>query len=151
VEGGSSPIGLDLSLKAVSPARYGRLSHPGDSFSYDMFSQVGQALRAPTVATLLGGLAPRRVIAIGESQSAFRMTTYVNAIHPDTHVFDGFLIHSRSGGAAGLSQNPQPAINAPTPTFVRGDVDVPVMIFETETDPIGLGYFVARQPAAHAT
>jgi len=146
VEGGSSPLGFDLSLKAVSPARYGSLSHPGDSFSYDMFSQVGQALRAPTVATLLDGLAPRRVIAIGESQSAFRMTTYVNAIHPDTHVFDGFLIHSRSGGAAPLSQSPQPAINAPTPTFVRGDVDVPVLTFETETDLIGLGYFPARQP-----
>ena len=146
VEGGSNPLGLNLSLKAANPARYGSLSHPGDSFSYDMFSQVGQALRSSSVARLLGGLAPRRVIAIGESQSAFRMTTYVNGVHPDTHVFDGFLIHSRGGGAAPLSQSPQPAIGAPTPTFVRGDVDVPVLIFETETDLIGLGYFVARQP-----
>jgi len=35
VEGGSSPIGLNLSLKAVSPARYGSLSHPGDDYSFD--------------------------------------------------------------------------------------------------------------------
>ena len=27
------------------PARYGMLSHPGDSYSYDIFSQAGQAIR----------------------------------------------------------------------------------------------------------
>jgi hypothetical protein len=85
------------------------------------------------------------LIATGESQSAFRMTTYVNAVHPATHVYDGFLIHSRSGGAAALSQSPQPSIMAPTPSYVRGDIDVPVLIFETETDLITLGYFPARQ------
>jgi hypothetical protein len=143
VAGTGGPLGLSLSLKSVSPARYGSLEHPGDSFSYDMYSQVARAIRT---TALLGGLAPRRVIAIGESQSAGRLTTYVNAIHPTAHVFDGFLIHSRGGGAAPLSQSPQTAIPAPTPTFVRGDVDVPVLIFETETDLISLGYFAARQP-----
>jgi hypothetical protein len=146
VEGGSSPLGLNLSLKAVNTARYGSLSHPGDTFSYDMFSQVGQALRSPTVGVLLGGLAPAprdrdRRIAVRVPHDDLR-----ERVHPDTHVFDAFLIHSRGGGAAALSQSPQPAIGAPTPTFVRGDVDVPVLIFETETDLIGLGYFVARQP-----
>jgi hypothetical protein len=144
VAGVGGPLGLSLSLKSVSPVRYGPLVHPGDSFSYDMFSQVAQALRQPG-ARVLGGLAPRRLIAIGESQSAFRMTTYVNAVHPTAHVYDGFLIHSRSGGAAALSQSPQPSITAPTPSFVRGDVEVPVLIFETETDLITLGYFPARQ------
>lgn len=146
VAGTGGPLGLSLALKSVSPIRYGPLVHPGDTFSYDMFSQVAQALRHPIGASPLGGLAPRRVIAIGESQSAFRMTTYVNAIHPGTHVYDGFLIHSRGGGAAALSQSPQPSIPTPTPTYVRGDVDVPVLMFETETDLIGLGYSVARQP-----
>jgi hypothetical protein len=143
VAGTGGPLGLSLSLKSVSPARYGSLVHPGDSFSYDMYSQVAQAIRN---TNLLGGLAPRRLIAIGESQSAGRMTTYVNAIHPTAHVYDGFLIHSRGGGAAALSQSPQPAITAPNPSFVRGDVDVPVLIFEAETDLITLGYFAARQP-----
>jgi hypothetical protein len=142
VAGGSSPIGLDLSLKAVNPARYGSLVHPGDSFSYDMYSQVAQAIRNTSV---LGGLVPRRLIAIGESQSAFRMTTYVNAVHRTAQVYDGFMIHSRSGGAAALSQAPQPSITAPTPSFVRDDIDVPVLVFETETDLISLGYFAARQ------
>ena len=35
------------------------------------------------------------VIADGESQSAGRMVTYINAVRPTTDVFDGFLVHSR--------------------------------------------------------
>ncbi|MDP3491591.1 MAG: alpha/beta hydrolase domain-containing protein, partial [Hyphomonadaceae bacterium] len=30
-------------LKKADPQRYGTLSHPGDAFSYDIFSQVGRA------------------------------------------------------------------------------------------------------------
>jgi len=146
VAGGSSPLGLNLSLKAVNPVRYGPLSHPGDSFSYDMFSQVAQALRLPAGVAPLGGLRPRRVLAIGESQSAFRLVTYINAVHPLARVYDGFLVHSRGGGGAPLSQSPQPSIAAPTPTFIRTDVDVPVLTFETETDLITLGFLPARQP-----
>ncbi len=146
VAGTGGPLGLSLALKFANPARYGSLVHPGDTFSYDMFSQVAQALRHPNGVDPLGGLKPRRVIAIGESQSAFRFVTYVNAVHPVAHVYDGFLIHSRGGGGAALSQSPQVAIPAPTPSFIRADIDVPVLIFETETDLTSLGYFAARQP-----
>src|SRR5262249_48794618 len=31
--------------EAADPARYAALSHPGDSYSYDIFSQAGQAVR----------------------------------------------------------------------------------------------------------
>jgi hypothetical protein len=148
VAGTNGPLGLNLSLKAVNPARYGSLEHPGDSFSYDIFSQVAQAIRTPVGPDPLGELDARRVIAIGESQSASRLTTYVNAVHPDAHVYDGYLIHSRGGGASSLSQSPQPSIQAPTPSLIRGDVDVPVLVFETETDLISLGFFAARQPDA---
>src|SRR5262249_2721153 len=134
VEGGSSPLGLDLSLKAVNPERYGSLSHPGDSFSYDMFSQAAEAIRHTSGSPLLGTLRPRRVIAIGESQSAARLVTYVNAVHPLARVYDGFLIHSRGGGGAPLSQPPQAAVGTPSPSLVRDDLDEPVLIFETETD-----------------
>ena len=146
VSGTGGPIGLDLSLKSVNPVRYAPLVHPGDSFSYDMFSQVAQAIRHPVGLAPLGNLKPRRVIAIGESQSAFRLVTYVDAIHPLAQVYDGFLIHSRGDDAAPLSEDPQPAIDPPTPVFIRTDVDVPVLIFETETDLTALGYFNARQP-----
>ena len=33
-------VGLNAT-KVVDPVRYAALSHPGDSFSYDIFSQVG--------------------------------------------------------------------------------------------------------------
>ena len=44
-------------LKAIDPARYGSLEHPGDGFSFDIFTQVARALREGGPA--LGGLQPR--------------------------------------------------------------------------------------------
>jgi hypothetical protein len=148
VAGTGGPLGLSLALKSVNPARYGPLEHPGDSFSYDIFSQVAAALRAPVGPAPLGRLKPRRLIAVGESQSAFRLTTYVNAVHPTARVYDGFLIHSRGASSAPLSQAPQAAIPAPASVHVRADVDVPTMIFQTESDLVLLGYFPDRQPDA---
>ena len=66
-------------------------------------------MRHPVGINPLGDLVYERMIAVGESQSAFRLVTYVNAIHPLVHLYDGFLIHSRGGGGAALSQAPQPA------------------------------------------
>jgi alpha/beta hydrolase family protein len=135
-------------LKGADPARYASLSHPGDSYSYDIFSQAGAAIRRTRGIAPLGGLRPKRVIAMGESQSAYRMVTYIDAIHPLVHVFDGFLVHSRGAQASALSEKPQKQIRTPASVLIRNDVDVPVLIFETETDllPNGLGYLPAQQP-----
>lgn len=114
VEGGSGGL-LNVALKTSNPARYGSLSHPGDSFSYDIYSQAGQALRLPPETNPLGDADIKRVIAIGESQSAFRLTTYINAVHPLAQVYDGYLVHSRGGAAEALSQDPLPEIPGPTP------------------------------------
>jgi Alpha/beta hydrolase domain len=147
VEGGISTIpGVPSGLKGADPARYASLHHPGDSFSYDMFSQAGQAVRRPNGIDPLGGLEPDQVIAIGESQSAFRLVTYVNAIDPRARVYDGFLIHSRGGGGAALSQAPEPVVNTPGVARIRTDVRVPVLTFQTETDLTILGYLPDRQP-----
>jgi Alpha/beta hydrolase domain len=124
------------------PVRYGSLSNPGDSYSYDIFSQAGQAIRDDS-AKILSGLKPKKVLAVGESQSAGRMVTYIDAVQPVAHVYDGFLVHSRSGGAAPLSQPPLAAVTAPTPTLIRTDLDVPVFVFQTESDVVG--GFAARQ------
>jgi hypothetical protein len=118
-----------------------------------MFSQVGAVLRHPGAVSPLGPLVPKRVIAVGESQSAFRMVTYVNAVHPVADVYDGFLIHSRGSNGAVLSESPQPSIPTPLVSNIRSDTDVPVLMFETETDlvvqnPGFPGYFPARQPDA---
>ncbi|MDX2168135.1 MAG: alpha/beta hydrolase domain-containing protein [Deltaproteobacteria bacterium] len=143
IEGGGGAF--NLSLKAIDPARYGSLHHPGDSFSYDMYSQVGRALRDPAGLDPLGGLRPQRLLASGESQSAIRMVTYVNAVHPVSRIYDGFLIHSRGGGGAMLSQAPQAPIAVPVPARIRTDLSEPVLTFQTETDLFNLGSLAARQ------
>jgi Alpha/beta hydrolase domain len=147
IEGGSAAVQVvALPLKKVDPVRYGSLTHPGDSFSYDIFAQVGVAVRHPRGVSPLGDLPVERVIAAGESQSAFRMVTYINAIHPLARVFDGFLVHSRGSIGAPLSEAPQPLVAVPDTALIRDDVDVPVLIFQTETDLTLLNYLPARQP-----
>ena len=129
--------------KTRDPARYGTLNHPGDSYSYDVFSQIGQAVRDQSAA-VLGGLTPRVVLATGESQSAIRLTTYINAVQPLVHAYDGFLVHSRFRSGASLSQSPLAQIPVPSPTFTRRDLDVPVLVVQMETD-VASGSFSARQ------
>ncbi len=71
-------------------------SHPGDAFAYDIFTQIGRLVSRPQRPS--GSDAPELVLAVGESQSATFMTTYVNAVDPLAKVYDGFLVHSRFGG-----------------------------------------------------
>lgn len=137
-------LGLNAT-KAADPVRYAGLAHPGDSFAYDIYTQTGRAVRA-SAAKILGGLRPRTVLAEGESQSAFRLTTYIDAIQPVAQVYDGFLVHSRASGGAGLSQAPQPNVLVPPVVHFRTDLRVPVLALETETDVITLNYQAARQP-----
>jgi hypothetical protein len=133
-------------LKATDPARYGTLNHPGDSYSYSIYQQAGNAVHADAT-TILGGLEPKRVLALGESQSAFRLTTYIDALQNQSPgIYDAYFVYSRGGNAAALSQSPQQTINPPTPIYIRTDLHVPVFLFETETDLLGLGYVAARQP-----
>ena len=150
VEGGDSVLGLPVTpLKTRDPERYGSLVHPGDSFAYDIFSQAAQTIRRPTGIRPLGDLTVSVVIAAGESQSAFRLVTYIDAVHPLADIYDGFLVHSRGGNsiaAAALSEAPQTAIAVPGSVPIRGDLNVPVLTFETETDLTFLGYAAARQP-----
>ncbi|MGO9833175.1 MAG: alpha/beta hydrolase domain-containing protein [Polyangiaceae bacterium] len=144
-------------LVQEDPERYGSLHHPGDDYAYDIYTQAARALRHPAAVDPLGGLTPARFIGDGESQSAIRMVTYVNAIHPIENVFDGFFIHSRFSGGALISGFADAGVNAilagPSPAHIRGDLTVPVFQFETETDVPGLtsgllgqGFAVSRQP-----
>ena len=151
VEGGQGIGGTPgMSLKRVNPARYGTLSHPGDTYAFDMFSQAGQAVKAGAV---LGPLKAKHVIATGESQSAVFMTTYVNAIDPLARVYDGFYIHSRFGGApppemAAMRGGPN-GRPGPTGVLMRPNLRVPVMTLISETDLIGSGlsgFWAAEQP-----
>lgn len=156
VEGGrvavSTPVseaaGAGKGLRALDPERYDDLRHPGDEYSYDIYTQAAAAVRD---GGILGGLEPERVLAIGESQSGFALTTYANGVQPLTDAFDGFLVHSRGGASAPLGGTGGAIDIAATlsgePTLLRDDLDVPVLTLETETDVVGvLDYLPARQP-----
>jgi hypothetical protein len=144
VASGSAEAGKGL--VGIDPERYGSLDHPGDAFSYDIYTQVGRAVRDGSLL----GFEPSHVLAVGESQSAFALTTYANGVQPLTEAFDGFLIHSRGGAAMPLGA-PDEALSISSaifgePVTIRTDLEVPVIIVESETDVTSvIGYHPARQ------
>jgi hypothetical protein len=142
---GSAQVGSGTGLVGSEPARYGSLHHPGDQYALDMFAQIGKAVRTQS-RTILGRLHPTHVVAVGESQSAFYLTTFADALQPLTHTFDGIFIHSRGGSGASLSGTSIGSSSGPPNLHIRTDLGVPVFMFETQTDLIELGYAAARQP-----
>jgi hypothetical protein len=146
----SNPQGL----VAWDPDRYGELSIPSDECSYDVFAQVGRAVgadRPRNGVDPLGGLDVKKVIAIGASQSAGRLATYVNAIHPLGRVFDGFMLQIYFGAGAPLEgdrtvapgSTPDP-IRMPRGVHVIRELDVPAMIVNSELEAIAC--YRVRQP-----
>lgn len=150
VEGGDSLLGADMSLKSQHPQRYAPLHHPGDEFSYDIFSQIGGLLKSAEHRALVRDLPVERVIALGESQSAMFLTTYINAVDPLARGYDGFFVHSRFGPAAPLDGVSIFAeTEAPQAVTFRPELRVPLLAVLTETDVFGgvrEGYYFARQP-----
>jgi hypothetical protein len=124
-------VGVDR-LKSWSPSRYGALdvtvggTITDDSLAYDIFSQVGQALRSNS-ASVLGNLKPRTFIATGESQSAFYLARYANSVIPLGNVWDGMLLQSTFGSP------------------MRTDLPLPISKVLFEWD-IETGEAAARQP-----
>jgi hypothetical protein len=113
-------VGVEA-LKVWSAKRYGTLdvTHGGtvarDDLSYDIFSQAGRAVRSTGDVKVMGGLRVQRLIATGHSQSAGRLATYVNSVHPLVKVFDAVILHGGGGK-------------------VRTDLDIPVWKLLAETD-----------------
>jgi hypothetical protein len=113
------------SLKEWSPKRYGTLDVSdrgtvmGDAMSYDIFTAAGLALKGKASADVMGGLKIARLIAVGHSQSAGRLFTYFNSVHPlIPAVYDGVILHGGGGR-------------------VRTDLNVKVFKFLDETDVPG--------------
>ncbi len=153
VEGGPGLLGPSLAaLKKADPERYGRLSHPGDAYSFDIFSQAGKLVKDAAASKVLGPLIPERVLAIGASQSAFHLTTYATAVDPVARVYDGILIHLRIAGAVPLDGGSILAALTGPANAVKlcPDLRVPVLTVITESDLVGFlmlaGYQAARQP-----
>lgn len=159
VEGGSIFDGADSvpgsrraialpALKSSDPARYGGLHHPGDAFSFDIFSQAARAVRDGGV---LGALPVECLLAAGQSQSAIHLVSYVNAVAPriaPEAACDGYLIGSRTGFAAPLTGwDGRIRAEGPEGARVRTDGRAPVLTVQTESDVTGvLAGVSARQP-----
>ena len=147
---GESPQGL----KPWDPERYGSLVHPGDRFSYGIFSAVARAFgpdRPKGGLDPLGGLAVERTVGLGASQSAARLATYINAVHPLSRAFDGFLVLIHFGSGAALDDDSVFDANSarPAPVFrartrLRDDLGVPIMLVNSETETPA--YTASRQP-----
>lgn len=101
-------LGIDT-IKQWSPGRYGTLDVTNDglvmndALSYDIFSSVARAVKRvgegsiATETDILGELRAEQIIATGHSQSASRLATYLNNVHPLEPLFDGFMVHGGGG------------------------------------------------------
>jgi hypothetical protein len=141
--GVSAQTGSMVEDKTWDPVRYAALGDSNDGQSYDIFSQAAEVARADT-SDLLGGLKPTTIIGAGDSQSAFRLVTYYNAIQPLSHAFDGFMAVGRGVLAAPIGSGL--VAFSPFPALIRTDSTTPFLQIETEGDIEELGFAFARQP-----
>ena len=103
-------------LRLWSPTRYGTLNIVNDNYSYDIFAQGMQAIKSPKGVNVLGGVTPKTVVAMGASQSAGRLGTYINSLHGYLGgPVDAYLI--MIGGS-----------------LMRDDISVPVFQLYSETE-----------------
>jgi Alpha/beta hydrolase domain len=145
-------------LAAWDPDRYATLSIASDDDSFDIFTQAARAVGPERDRSTdpLGGLDVARVVAMGASQSAGRLATYVNAVHPLARAIDGFmlLIYFGSGTPLEVGDVVVNIVN-PTEPFdaraallgrnrIRDDLDVPVMVVNSELEAIAC--YPVRQP-----
>ncbi len=146
-----------IHLKLLAPERYKDLEHPGDDWSFDIFTQVGRLLQLPSDENPLGGLAPTQILAAGESQSAACLVTYINAIDPHAELFDGFFVHGRPASGVSIDGVFIPASQrlgmeatrvaiSSRGERIRDDARVPVLVLQSETDVVLLGGGLAEQP-----
>lgn len=122
-------------LKSWSPARYGKLTVDADNadprdgsvidvcidtahcvsdpLSWDIMTQITKALKENTGKTQpLPGLTVKHTIALGESQSAMRLTSYYNTIQPLYNVFDGFVFLDIAGQLRADQKVPAISVNS---------------------------------------
>ena len=155
------PFGEARGLVCWDPERYGSLSIEDDDLSYDIFTQIAEALgpeRRVEPLDPLGGLEVRRLLAYGVSQSACRLASYYNAIQPLTQTFDGFYLGVYPGGGTlldstkpGPRQAEIPAVAAAVVNLLpfgshllRTDLDTPLLVLNSETE--SSWYHSVRQP-----
>jgi hypothetical protein len=141
-------------LVTWDPERYDTLHIDDDTLSYSVFSEVAKVF-GPTrpVSPLdpLGGLAVQKLLAVGGSQSAGRLVSYINAVQPIEQIFDGFIAFTWFGSGSsvddGRLMDPSLGAEGRPPvhtTQIRDDLSVPVMVVNSECET--LSCYPIRQP-----
>jgi len=128
-------------LKAWDPVRYGALGDTNDGQSYDIFTQAAQVARANT-GGVLGSLKVKNVIGVGDSQSAFRLDTYVNAFQPISHAYSAFMAVGRSGLEAPITTG---TFGTVFPGDIRTDNTAPFIQVNAQGDILELDAAASRQ------
>jgi hypothetical protein len=127
----------------MPPGVPGSFADSEDGLIWDIISQTGALLRSGGAGNPLNGYRVENVYAMGASQSALVLTTYINAIHPlaklarQQPVFDGYLL---TVGAYPLQINQDGPVLFPPGdprTIIR--CDVPVIQFLSESDFRSMG------------
>jgi hypothetical protein len=137
-----------MGLVDWDPERYGSLHHPGDDYSFDIYTQAAQAVRSGQ----LGDLRADRLVAMGASQSAGRLVSYINGVHPLARAFDGYLVQIWFGSGTSFSvgdavvdlSKPQATPRAIAQHQLRDDLDVPVFVVNSELEATPC--YPVRQP-----
>jgi hypothetical protein len=133
------------------------LSIESDDYSYDIFTQAARVIgrdRPRGPVDPLGGLDVRHLVAQGGSQSAGRLATYVNAVHPVAHAFDAYLLTIYFGSGSGLEVGDF-VVNLASPqanrraaltgsNLLRDDLDALVMVVNSELE--AMACYDVRQP-----
>jgi hypothetical protein len=137
------PLGMGVRANAKGlvdedPERYGMLRHPGDPGSFDIFADAARVVGPGRSAAVdpLGGLDVRHVIAVGGSQSAMRLVAYANALHRVHQVIDGYALSAWEGRAPDLGDGP--ISFGPARTVIRGDLEVPIVVVNSEFEALAL-------------
>jgi hypothetical protein len=141
-------LGLLSALKTDCPERYKTLHHPGDDYSYDIFTQAAQLLGPERTRDIdpLAGLEVRHLIACGASQSAARLATYINAIHDAANPYDAFLsvVYPNTPCALNHASAPRELPQTSGPNIfdllgfyeflLRDDREVPIIVVNSESE-----------------
>ncbi|MDR0876545.1 MAG: hypothetical protein LBN21_00715, partial [Treponema sp.] len=144
-------LGEPHGLTEWDPERYGALSIDGDGVSYDIFTQAARALSPgrnvkAQGADPMGGLAVKRLIGIGGSQSGNRMLSYANGVQPIEKAYDALMPTVQAGGYDFRDEvahdKTAPSKNRTVQGLLRDDLDTPVMIINSETESL----FFKHQP-----
>ena len=150
----SAPMGL----RDWDEERYGSLSVPTDDASYGIFADVARLARSGALyeAGALQGFDVERVVAMGGSQSAARLHSFLNGVAAHEPLFDAFVLTVHFGrgtplnmGGAGpvssiMQLNEAPYSFHAHHTRLRTDLGVKTMVINSETE--ARDYGSATQP-----